>query len=137
MYRRVRVISQTVTPPGAGTFETRGASFEFPVILDYYFSKGKWRPYAGVGMVAGHVGTGTLESHAAPGSTGVEAPFVGQFFMKTQLPAYVANGGVEWSSSRLAIRPEVRYTKWPHKFGLQIQQNQVEISVGISLRRSR
>lgn len=37
----------------------------------------------------------------------------------------------EWNTSRLAIRSEVRYTKW-HKFGL-LQPTQVEVSVGISL----
>lgn len=132
MYKPLRFRSQSTTP-GAVTFEIRAASFEFPVVFDYLFSKGNRRPFAGVGMVAGHIVTGTLESHGTAGSA-VETPFVGQFFLKHQLPAYVANGGMEWRTRALAIRPEIRYTHWHPKRGLAVRANQLEISVGLSLR---
>jgi len=137
MYRSFRGRSQSINPPTGATFELRAASFEFPVVFDYVFSKRNWRPYAGVGMVAGHVVTGTIESHLTPAAGGVETPFEGQFFLKNQLPAYVANGGLQWNTVGLAIRPEVRYTHWHRKTGFETEQNQVEISVGFSLRRSR
>jgi len=136
MYKPVRGISKSINPASTTSFEFRAASFEFPVVFDYVFSKGDWRPYAGVGMVAGHVVTGTIESHSTAGPGGIETPFEGQFFLKNQLPAYIANGGVERSTFRLAIRPEIRYTRWHRQPGLQVQVNQVEVSVGFSLHRS-
>jgi hypothetical protein len=130
LYKRVRGRSQSVNPRGA-IFEFRAASFEFPLIVDYYFAKGKWRPYAGVGVMAGHVVTGTLDSHF-PGAGGIETP-QGQLLLRNQLPAYVANGGVEWNTSGLAIRPEVRYTRWSDNPGVRVPINQFEVSVGFSL----
>ncbi len=135
MYRPIRVLTQGFNPTGA-TFETRGASFEFPVIFDYYFSKGKRRPYAGFGMVAARIATGTLESHV-PSAGVLETPFEGQFFFKSQLPAYVLNGGMEWNTPWLAIRPELRYTRWNEKRGLEAKPNQVEVSVAFSMRRNQ
>ena len=83
--------------------------------------------------MAGHIVTGTIESLSSTGGS-VEAPFEGQIFLKNQLPAYVAHGGVEWNSHGLSIRPEVRYTHW-QKSGFGFQQTQVEFSVGLSLHR--
>lgn len=88
IYRAVRTTRQGVTPAGAPVFERRAASFAFPAIFDYYFSKAQRRPYAGLGMVAAHIVTGTIESQAA-GPSPAGAPFEGQFFLKHQLPAYV------------------------------------------------
>jgi hypothetical protein len=134
LYKRVRGRSRgnLATAP---TFEYRAASFEFPVLFDYYLSKGSRRPFAGGGIVAGHVITGTTTSHAAAGTGGVETPFEGQFSIGNQLPAFVANGGVEWKGQRLVIRPEIRYTRWGRNPGAQIRRNQLEISIGFSLYR--
>jgi hypothetical protein len=133
MYKPLRFQSRSVRPTDSAVFEIRGASFEFPVVFDYLFSKGKRRPFAGIGMVAGHITTGTLESHGTAGGP-VETPFVGQFFLKHQLPAFIANGGMEWRTRALAIRPDVRYTHWNEKRGLAIRPDQLEITVGLSLR---
>jgi hypothetical protein len=138
MYKRVRGRQQG-TNPGAAIFEFRAASFEFPVIVDYYFTRGRWRPYAGVGVVAGHISTGTLDSRFPPGSGAgeLDTPFSGQLLLRKQLPAYVANGGLEWNISDLAIRPEVRYTRWNESHGVGVPVNQLEVSVGFSLDPSR
>jgi len=134
MYKRVRGRTQPVNP-GSAIFEFRAASFEFPVIVDYYFTRGNWRPYAGAGVVAGHISTGTLDSRFPPGSGSgnLDSPFSGQLLLRNQLPAYVANGGLEWNTSGLAIRPEVRYTRWDRSGGIGIPVHQVEVTVGLSL----
>jgi hypothetical protein len=64
----------------------------------------------------------------------VSAPFEGQLFLRTQLPAFLANAGLEWNSTHLALRPEIRYTRWQDAHGFHAVQNQVEISIGLSLR---
>lgn len=138
LYKRVRGRSQAINP-GATIFELRAASFEFPAIVDYYFARGKRRPYAGIGVVAGHISTGTIDSHFPPGTGGgaLETPFSGQLLMRNQLPAYVANGGIEWNRPRLAIRPEVRYTQWTRRSGIGIPVHQLEVSVGFSIAPAR
>src|SRR5206468_8242586 len=40
MYRPLRYTSQGTRPADAVIFEIRAASFEFPVVFDYLFSKG-------------------------------------------------------------------------------------------------
>jgi hypothetical protein len=131
MYKPIRGRSQSISPPTGARFEYRASSFEFPVLFDYYFSKGNRRPFAGGGIVAAHIVTGTTKAAAIAGET----PFEGQFSMGNQLPAFVANGGIEWKTPRLAVRPEFRYTRWDRNPGAQISRNQIELSVGFSFFR--
>jgi hypothetical protein len=119
--------SENFNPPTAPTFNLRAASFEFPIVADYLFTKGKLRPYAGIGAVAAHIINGTIETGLST------SPFEGQLFLRPQLPAYVANGGLEWNTSRFVVRPEIRYTKWSTAHDFQMVRNQVEVSVGVSL----
>ena len=137
MYKPFRALQQPVRSPGGSTFELKAASFEFPLVVDYFFSRGERRSFAGFGVVAGYVGTGTIESHlmVPPGS--VETPFEGQLLLRNQLPAYVANAGMEWNKPGLVIRPEVRYTNWRRSHGFQIDPHQVEVSIGFWLRPRR
>jgi hypothetical protein len=133
IYKPFRGRDQSVNPPTGATFNFRAASFEFPVIADYLITRGKRRPYAGLGVVAAHLMNGTNES-LVPGPN---APFEGQFFGRTQLPAYIANAGIQWDTSVIAIRPEVRYTTWTKGDGFQEVRRQWEISIGFSLHQKR
>jgi hypothetical protein len=127
MYKSFRG-SENFNPPTGTTFNLRAASFEFPLVADYLFTKGTLRPYAGIGAVAAHIINGTIETGLTT------SPFEGQLLLRPQLPAYVANAGLEWDRSRFALRPEIRYTKWSMDQGFHMVENQVEISVGLSLR---
>ena len=128
MYKRIRGRSVSVIPPDGATFEFRAASWEFPVLFDYSFSKEGLRPFAGGGVIAGHVTKGTTTSNTQP-------QYQGGFSMGNQLPAYVANAGVELPTRRFLIRPELRYTRWDRNSGTGIKRNQVEVSIGLSLPR--
>jgi hypothetical protein len=132
LYKPLRASRQNLNPASPTRFDFRAASFEFPVILDLYLSKDRPRPYAGGGVVVGHIFSGTTRSSST--GPGGETPFEGQFFLSNQLPAFVANGGFEWNTARVAIRPELRYTRWSSVSGLRMGLNQVEVSVGFSMR---
>src|SRR5207247_169771 len=113
LYKPVRIFSNTRTPVANIVATTRGGSWEFPLVFDYRFFRGTVRPYAGGGMVLGQILSGTTESRSTFLSTGIESHTYNQFQTFTnQFPAYVANAGVEWNTSRIVIRPELRYTRW-------------------------
>jgi hypothetical protein len=135
VYKPFRGHQQSLIPPTGGSVDSRAAWFEFPVIADYLFSKRNTRPYAGLGIMAAQIGQGTIEDHFAPGVSTV--PFEAQLFLRNQLPAYLANGGLEWSTQHLVLRPEIRYTRWNKRNGFQAVQNQLELSIGLSLRGKR
>lgn len=125
--------SQRLNPTLGATFNFNAASFEFPLIADYLFSRKTRRPYAGLGIVAAHLTNGTTEG-VLPGGG---APFEGQFFMRSQLPAYIVNAGMQWDTSVLSIRPELRYTTWSHENGFQEVRRQWEISIGFALHQKK
>jgi hypothetical protein len=135
IYKPFRGRTQSLNPPTGGAVNFRAAWFEFPVIADYLFSKRKTRPYAGLGIMAAQIGQGTIEDQFPSGVSTV--PFEGQLFLRNQLPAYLANGGLEWNTTHLTLRPEIRYTRWHKGNGVQAIQNQLELSIGLSLRPQR
>jgi hypothetical protein len=135
MYKPFRGHSQSINPPTGGAVSFRAASFEFPLIVDYLFSKKHPRPYAGLGVVAAHVGQGTIESQFPSGVSTV--PFEGQLFLRNDLPAYLVNAGLEWNTAHVALRPEIRYTTRHAQHGFHAVATQVEISIGVSLRQQQ
>ena len=134
MYKPFRGHTQSINPPTGGIVDLRAASFEFPLIVDYLFSKRNPRPYAGLGVVAAHIGQGTIGLQPRDGLSIV--PFEGQLFLRNDLPAYLANAGLEWNTAHLVFRPEIRYTTRGERHGFHAVENQVEFSIGLSLRKA-
>jgi len=117
---------------------TRGGSWEFPLIANYRFLSGPIRPFGGGGMLLGASLFGTTETENTDNRTGVVTvrsdPFRAFF---SQLPAYIVNGGLEWRSSHVSIRPELRFTRWSgvdQSASDVRKQNQFEYLLGFSFR---
>jgi hypothetical protein len=136
IYKPIRFRSSFYSPFTIPISTTRVSSWEYPLIADYRFRTGPVRPYGGGGMLLGQQLSGTTESQVTDQRTGTVKTVRGSFrTFFTQLPAYVINGGLEWRTSRLAIRPEMRYTRWSlvsQSEEAVRHQNQFEYLVGIS-----
>ncbi|HEY2382375.1 MAG TPA: hypothetical protein VGK48_14450 [Terriglobia bacterium] len=136
LYKPVRFANNQTFQSGTSSTVTRGGSWEFPLVFDYRFLQGRIRPYAGGGSVVGQTLWGTSDSWTYFDSGAVEH-FRTQFQnFDNQFPAYVANAGLEWDRSRLAIRPELRYTRWDSKTfdDPKRRSDQFEILIGLSVR---
>jgi hypothetical protein len=113
VYKPMRFRSSFSSPFVLPISTTRAASWEFPLIADYRFLSGSVRPYGGGGLLLGQSLSGTTDTQTVDLRTGAVTTSRGSFrpFL-SQLPAYVINGGLEWSRSKLVIRPELRFTRW-------------------------
>jgi len=117
---------------------TRGSSWEFPLTAIYRFGRGSIRPYGGGGTVLRERISGTTENETTDARTGTKTLRVSPyspFFHQT--PAFVIDGGLEWSRGHLLIRPGVRYTHWSSVNQPVIAartSNQFDCLVGFSFR---
>ena len=136
LYKPVRFSTDETTPVAAISTSTRGGSWEFPLVFDYYFRRGALRPYAGGGGIVSQTLSGTTESRATFFNTARTDRTYSQFRSSdNQFPAYIANAGVEWNRYRVVIRPEVRYTRWDNtKTEPRRRRDQVEFLIGFSVR---
>jgi hypothetical protein len=120
------------------TSSTHGRTWEFPVLADYRVLKPSVGLYFGGGLVAGALTGGTTEIRTTNTQTGETAVRSEAFNTPaSQLPAVVVNGGMEWRSGRIVIRPELRYTRWSsvsESVNAVHHPNQFEYLVGISFR---
>lgn len=136
LYKPIRFLTNQTTPTAVITGNSRGGSWEFPIVFDYRFGHGKVRPYLGGGGLAGQIISGTTESVLTVSTTGRTDQLFSQFgSADNQFPAYIGNAGVEWSASHFVVRPELRYTRWDQAFGSpKRRRDQVEFLVGFSFR---
>lgn len=138
IYKPIRFTSSLSSPFTLPVNTTHASSWEFPLIADYRFLGGPVRPYGGAGILLGQSISGTTDSRVTDLRTGTvttSSASFGTFF--TQLPAYVINGGLEWRTSRVVIRPELRYTRWSpvgQSEAAVRPQNQFEYSLGFSFK---
>lgn len=120
------------------TSSTHGWSWEFPVLADYRVVRAPLGLYFGGGIVAGTSSGGTTQIRTTSNPTGATAVRTEAFNTAvSQLPAVVVNGGMEWRSTRIVIRPELRYTRWSSVSESVIAiryPNQFEYLIGISFR---
>jgi hypothetical protein len=112
-----RTIGTTCCPIRNPVSPRRGTSWEFPLLGDYRWLSGSFRPFTGGGLVLANRTTGG----------------------KNQSPSPVLNGGVEWSKNRILVRPELRYIHFPADPGSDIAvgrpRTQLQFLVGVGLRR--
>ncbi len=138
IYKPIRFFERSTIGPGLrSSSTTRGRSWEFPLLVNYRFLRLPIRPVGGGGIILGSTLTGTTETRILDSQTGVETfnttPFRGS--VMGQGVALVINGGLEWRSSRVLIRPELRYTRRPdasYNTLLLRAPNQFEYMVGFS-----
>ena len=138
LYARVQGRGGASTPAVSTTTVTHGSSWEFPLVVDYWFRKPGIGLYLGGGAVAGATTGGTTEIHTIDNRTGVTTIQTQSFRASpSQLPAVLVNGGFEWRSARFTIRPELRYTRWSKASEDTIAArppNQFEYLIGFSFR---
>jgi len=96
---------------------THGTAWEFPLLADYRWLRGRVRPFSGGGLI--------VLSHVTEGPN--------------QTPAPVVSGGVEWAHRNFAIRPEIRYIRYPDRsasnIAVQRPANQVQLLIGFTFRK--
>jgi hypothetical protein len=113
----VQLASSPSAPQNPPTRRTsHGTSWDFPLLADYRWLKGRVRPFAGGGLI--------VLSRMTEGPNQAGAP--------------VISGGVEWVHPSFAIRPEFRYTHFPEGSGsgVQVQRptHQNQILIGFTFR---
>jgi hypothetical protein len=135
LYKRVRFFTDETAPAATISSTNHGASWEFPLVFDYRFLHGRWRPYAGGGGVVGGILEGTRDTRGTflnSSRTDVSSDL---FDLDNQLPAYIVNAGIEWHRGHVVIRPEMRYTRWDDsKQDPKKRRDQVELLMGFSFR---
>ena len=103
--------------PGVTSFvnRVRGNSWEFPVLGKYYFRPhtAAWQPYAASGWAFRTIGFHDAVSETYIDEKGVSHPlnYRSQFRTGPDVGAVFA-AGIRFHRGRLAVLPEVRYTRW-------------------------
>lgn len=126
----------------------RANIWEFPFLLRYRLWSGPIAPYVSGGLSYRHVGKGsgtTLSWRSGPLVGGeVVDPTFSQFSVSNPSENHVgavAGGGVRFQMGRLALSPEVRYTRWNARYWefnwsrgyfTGSNPNQVEVLFGLS-----
>ncbi len=120
--------------PGFTYFNNRvrGNSWEFPVIGKYYFRRGsQFQPFVGTGWELR-----TVSFHSDTNETRVDGNGVArQFSFHNDYRSDVGVGavvaaGVRYRAGRLAIVPEVRYTRWGNSYNM-LRPNQAGFFLGV------
>jgi hypothetical protein len=98
--------------PGLVINRTRGNAWEFPVIGKYYLGgqRSRWAPYLGAGLAFRTVHFQSVESTGANLSSQVSTSH--QEFSPGWKTGATGAAGIRLRAGRLAISPEVRYTRW-------------------------
>ena len=92
----------------------RGNSWEFPLLGKYYFRRtSAWQPFVGAGFAFRTIGVSGAGNVTTSNSTGTlqTIPFPGSFREPLEVGATVA-AGLRFHYSRMAILPQIRYTRW-------------------------
>lgn len=113
VYKRFRYderSSSFVPPTSSFTATTHGRSWEFPLLATYRLAGGPLRPFAGGGLSAGGITSGTREFQQAQSSGGT-ITFKSQETLYTPRAFYVT-GGLSVRMPLFSLRPELRFGHW-------------------------
>ena len=123
------------------SIDTKGDSWEFPVLLKYRFTR-TWHPFLSAGatlrLIAPIRGVGehTVQNLATGEATKVPVETTQPGDLNRRLyPGIVGAGGLEFTAGRARLLPEFRYTRWtaninPSGSPLRLNPNQAEILLG-------
>jgi len=133
LYRRVGSTLSFLSiggTPSLGIDRRRGNSWEFPLLGKYYFRRtSAWQPFFGTGFAFR-----TIDIHedgsVLSGAPITLSPFSGGFREPLNAGATVA-GGLRLHYSRLAILPQIRYTRWGGVSGVA-PKNETSFLLGVS-----
>jgi len=139
LYRRLGTSSSFFVSPSTGTsgsylIRERGNSWEFPLLGKYYFRRtSAWQPFVGTGF-----SFRTISRHDASdasilsgiGLATLPAPARSDYREPLNVGAPVV-AGVRLHVGRLALLPQVRYTRWGGQSSL-VKKNEVNFLLGIS-----
>jgi hypothetical protein len=114
-------------------------TWEYPLLATYRFGSGSTRPFLGGGLNLRanmtSADTSVYTTTTSPGNVTIIP--ISQTRTTPLTTAYYIAGGLEYRSSLLTIRPEVRYTRWPPDLGssadVRNTPNQFEVLIGVSL----
>jgi outer membrane protein W len=137
LYRRVGNTTYSgiasVTGSGISINRERGNSWEFPLLGKYYFRRtSAWQPFVGTGFAFRTLGVtenSTLVTSASPGLSQFTA-VQGSFREPLEVGATVA-GGVRFHYRKLAVLPQVRYTRWGGTSAV-VRSNETSFLLGLT-----
>ncbi|MBI4478986.1 MAG: PorT family protein [Acidobacteria bacterium] len=138
-FRRIPFDGVTTTT----TFDVKGNSWDFPVLVKYRFRRFRRLYVTGGGVIRYIVsvrarGQTTVEDLIA--RTTVSLPFdsTDPFDLRKRVyPGVTVGGGYEFTRGRLRVLPEFRYTRWtanisaPNLGQVRLNPNQAEFLLGI------
>ena len=113
----------------------RGNSWEFPVLGKYYFRSrnANWQPYIATGWSLRTIGLHEAISGIIVGSDGTAHPNNFHVDSRSDLGVgAVVAAGLRYRVGRLALLPEVRYTRWGSSSSFSIRKNEAAFLLGIS-----
>jgi hypothetical protein len=137
LYRRVGNTSYFGYASGAvfavSADRRRGNSWEFPLLGKYYFRRtSAWQPFIGTGFTFRTIGVNDTANVTTSDSTGaLQTSLIrGSFREPLEVGATVV-GGVRFHYGRIAILPQVRYTRWGGSNDLT-RNNETSFLLGIA-----
>jgi hypothetical protein len=140
LYRRLGNTTSFLFSSGTGgnvnyIFRERGNSWEFPLLGKYYFRRtSAWQPFAGTGF-----SFRTVERHDANNSSilaGTSLATLGTLpansnYRDSLNAGAIVAAGVRFHAGRLALLPQVRYTRWGGESNLS-SKNEVNFLLGVA-----
>ena len=146
LYRRIgNSIGFASILTGSGTIQTaaattsfnrdRGNSWEFPIIGKFYFRPGSehWQPFVGLGAAFRETWFHSDSSDTIPAGSGLMQVLNQHLSYTDDVGAgAVATTGVRFRMGRLALTPQVRYTRWASANFQRNARNEGGILLGIS-----
>ncbi|HYL38261.1 MAG TPA: hypothetical protein VEV17_20255 [Bryobacteraceae bacterium] len=142
LYQRIGgdELFQLLIPPGTSgpgiTFfsdRLRGNSWEFPLLVEYYFRprEATWQPFIGTGWAFRVVGLHQAIIETTVDASGVSHPL--SFSEDSRADAAVGavfSAGLRYRAGRVALIPEVRYTRWGSSENL-LRKNEAAFLLGV------
>jgi len=132
-------VFQSRTPLGtAGRIS--GYAWNFPLLLKYYPTRLRFRPYFDGGPTFRHIGhlhgNGLDYAFDRAGRVVPTAVTIDSDPDKDYAVGITAGGGIAIKAGYFQLSPEVRYTRWTDVF-IQPTRNQVELFLGITFPGSK
>jgi hypothetical protein len=140
LYRRLGNSTLFFYSPSPGVLSSfanreRGNSWEFPLLGKYYFRRtSAWQPFVGTGFSFRTVGRHDANNFSLLSGTSVSTLSPGLVRSDYRDPLNVGaavTAGVRFHAGRLALLPQVRYTRWGGESSLS-SKNEVNFLLGVS-----
>ena len=122
----------------AATFQItrlRGNEWEFPLLGKYYFRPrtSAWQPFVGTGYAFRTVGIHQDISQAVVDADGISHKNSYRFNSRSDLGVgAVFAAGIRFHYHRMAVLPEIRYTRWGSNESVFTRKNEAAVLLGIS-----